>query len=187
MDKDKDKSQDAPPAKPTVNHELAALAAKVQAVDAAAGPAVTVPVTGPGVAPPLPAPANLVADITVIVGIARPLVEMLVPYLKGAPAEAWQALIQPAADLCAHYGINPSGLMQNPWARLGGAALPLALYGYGKWEQSAQERAADAGKGKALPDPKKEQGATAPQANAASPQGVQMGVVIPFTDGKGEE
>lgn len=150
--------QDQPkPARVEVNRELAALGAKAAGVDKLAGagtgtgtgPAKAAP--GAGAAPlpegaqPLPALPGTVTEVKLIIGMARPAVEMLVPYLRGADQAAWDALVEPTAALCDHYGVNLGGWMQSPWARLAGAAVPLAMHGFIAWQKD------QAGKGKARP------------------------------------
>lgn len=150
--------QDQPkPARVEVNRELAALGAKAAGVDKLAG-AGTVTGTGPakaapgaaaaplpGGAPPMPALPGTVTEVKLIIGMARPAVEMLVPYLRGADQAAWDALVEPAAALCDHYGISLGGWMESPWARMAGAAVPLAMHGFIAWQKD------QAGKGKARP------------------------------------
>lgn len=130
------------PAKVEVNRELAALAAKAKEVDAAAGVG-TGTVTGkPGQAAQGPVPASAappplpdtVAEVRMILGMVKPAAEMLVPYLRGADQAAWDALAEPAAALCEHYGVSLGSWMQSPWARLAGAAVPLAMHGFMAWQ-----------------------------------------------------
>lgn len=124
-----------PAGKVEVNRELAALGAKAAEADKLLHSG-TVTGAGPAAAPPMPAPPDTVAEVRAIIGFARPAVEMLVPYLRGADASAWDALVEPAAALCAHYGFSLGNWMQNPWARLAGAAVPLALHGFNEWQKA---------------------------------------------------
>jgi hypothetical protein len=75
--------------------ELASLAAQCAEVDqlAVPAPAELVPASPPGPPPPTP---ELVTEVKLLVQVARPIAELLLPYLKGAAAEAWEALIEPS-------------------------------------------------------------------------------------------
>lgn len=140
-------------AKIEVNRELAALGAKAKEVDAAAGVG-TGTVTGkpgepqqaPASAAPPPLP-DTVAEVRMILGMVKPAAEMLVPYLRGADQSAWDALAEPAAALCDHYGVSLGSWMQSPWARLAGAAVPLAMHGFLAWQADQAKK----GKPAALP------------------------------------
>lgn len=120
------------------NKELLALGATVNEADKAAA--------GPGAAPPagalppeggdgMPLVTDPVQDARLIVGMLRPVAEMLVPFVKGAPAAEWDALIEPAAALLRHYNLTLGSLAGNPWVGLAVAGMPLALRGYTTWQE----------------------------------------------------
>lgn len=104
-------------------------AADLAALQAAAN------VPQPGVADPMappagPAPGTL-QDAALLIGIARPILEIGFAPLRGAAPEAWAALHEPVAALMEHYGLNMGEVMTNPWARLALGAAPLAMHAYG--------------------------------------------------------
>lgn len=167
-----------------INRELAALGAKAKEVDAAAGVG-TGTVTGkPGqaaapapasAAPPLP---DTVAEVRMVLGMVKPAAEMLIPYLRGAEQAAWDALAEPAAALCDHYGVSLGSWMQSPWARLAGAAVPLAMHGFLAWQADQAKK----GKPAALPAAEAPAVAVTPPPEAkqaeAGPAPVSSGINI---------
>jgi hypothetical protein len=110
-----------------MNDELSSIAAQCAEVDSLASPS------------PSPAPAEsnivsihaaLIGEVKMLISIGRPMLELAIPHLKGAPQDAWDALVEPIAELLRHYNITVAQLLTNPWAKLALAAVPLGMHGY---------------------------------------------------------
>lgn len=107
-------------------NDLSALAAQCSEVDALTAPAAQANVLI--LAPP--APDVLIAEVKMLLGVARPMFELGIPHLTGAPQAAWDALIEPIAELMRHYNVTAAQILTNPWAKLAIAAIPLTMHGY---------------------------------------------------------
>lgn len=118
--------------------DLDSLAADAADVDLATAP------PGPQQPPPVAGPSPALADATALVGIFRPLLEMGVKYLRGAPDESWSALPAPIASLMDRYGVSMGDVMSNPWAQFGMACLPLGMHAFNGWQADQVERQKDA-------------------------------------------
>lgn len=130
------------------NPELDALAAEAAAVDAAHAPqplpggdAGTVTVTGTEAQP---VAVDRMGEAAMLLGVAKPLLVLLVPYIKDAPEPEWSALQEPIAGLLAHYGVDVGAWLGNPWAKLAAAAIPLAMRGVMGWNEAEKEKPAQA-------------------------------------------
>ena len=78
-------------------------------------------------------------EAALIIGLAGPLLAMVVPGLKDAPAQEWQALHEPVAELLAHYSVNVPALLSSPWAKLAFAASPLIMRAVNAWGEAEKK------------------------------------------------
>ncbi|OGT05249.1 MAG: hypothetical protein A2Z65_13600 [Gallionellales bacterium RIFCSPLOWO2_02_58_13] len=121
------------------NPELDALTAEAAAVDMANAPQVAG--TGPGAEVQAVAHGvDRLGEAAMLLGIARPLLVLLVPYIKDAPEPEWQALQEPIAGLLGHYSVDVGAWLNSPWAKLGAAAIPLAMRGVMAWNAAEKEK-----------------------------------------------
>jgi hypothetical protein len=120
--------------------DMAALAAEAAQVDAANNPA---PVAENPEAAPAAPPVDRTAEVALLLGIIKPLAELAVPYVKGAPKDAWDALKDPLAELLNYYNVDVGDWLSNPWAKLAVAAMPLASHGLAKWQEEAAKPKVD--------------------------------------------
>jgi hypothetical protein len=87
--------------------------------------------------------ADRQGEAALIIGIAKPLLLLIVPYIKDAPETEWAALQQPIAGLLEHYGVDVGAWLANPWAKLGAAAIPLAMRGVLAYNEKEKTKTKD--------------------------------------------
>lgn len=132
------------------NTDLAALGSEIAAADAGVAVQLAAP---PGAPEPVAHAVDRIGEAALILGVAKPLLVMLLPCLKDAPDAEWQPLQQPIAELLEHYKTDVGKWLGNPWAKLAVAATPLALRGVAAWNKQPPEE---------TPPPEPEQGAPQP-------------------------
>lgn len=118
------------------NQDMAALAVEAAVVDATNNPAPSADNTE---AAPAAKPVDRTAEVALLLGIIKPLAEIAIPYIKGAPDDAWDALKEPIAELLNFYDVDVGAWLNNPWAKLAVAAMPLASHGLAKWQEEAKK------------------------------------------------
>lgn len=122
--------------------DLASLTAEAAAVDQLLTPPAEAPAAANPEAAPAAPPVDRTAEVALLLGIFKPLAELAVPYVKDAPTDAWDALKEPLAELLNHYDVDVGDWLNNPWAKLAVAAMPLASHGMAKWqEETAKAKA----------------------------------------------
>lgn len=122
------------------NPELDALATEAAAVDAAYAPQ---PIPGGDAVPGTvaqPVAVDRMGEAAMLLGVAKPLLVMLVPYIKDAPEPEWAALQEPMAGLLEHYSVDVGAWLGSPWAKLAVAAIPLAMSGVMGWNAAEKDK-----------------------------------------------
>lgn len=117
--------------------ELTALAGEAAIADAQATPT---PTPEQAAAAPSVPQADRMAEAAMLLGILRPMLEMAVKYVKGAPENEWRVLQQPIADLLAYYDVDFAKWLSSPWAALAFAASPLVMRGVNNWQEENEKK-----------------------------------------------
>lgn len=89
--------------------------------------------------------AQAMTDAGMLLKIARPVLERIFPAARGADASAWDALQEPIGELFAHYGVSMGDMLQNPWAKLALASVPLAYHVWDNQQKAAPKQVTDSG------------------------------------------
>lgn len=119
-----------------MSDELEALTGEAAAVDALNAPA---PVTGAEAqAEPVTVTADRTAEAALLLAVGKPLL-LMIPYLKDAPDSEFEALQEPIAGLLDYYAVDVGAWLNNPWAKLGAAAIPLAMRGVSAWSEDTKK------------------------------------------------